>query len=97
MREVLEAVRGVDVLIHDATYTPADRATRLERGNSSYADAAEAAVRAGARHLVLFHYDQDYSDEMVDELARRCRKELDARGAKDCQLTAAYEGLTIEI
>ncbi len=84
------------LLIHDATYTPADRATRLERGNSSHADAG-AAVAAGARHLVLFHYDQDYADDTVDQMVCACRSDLDRRGGRAIQLTAAAEGLEIEV
>ncbi len=94
---MLDLYREADVLIHDCTYSPEDRAARLSRGFSSYADAVDAAVRADVKHLVMFHYDQDYSDEHVDELASRCRKELDGQGGGVCKLTAAYEGLTITI
>ena len=95
--EAIELYRGADLLIHDATYTPEDRATRLERGNSSYADAAAAAARAGVKHLVLFHYDQDYADDAVDELLRACRTELDRLGGSGIRLTAAAEGVELEL
>jgi phosphoribosyl 1,2-cyclic phosphodiesterase len=95
--DILDLYSGADVLIHDATYTPADRATRLERGNSSYADAAAAAIAAGARHLVLFHYDQDYADPTVDDMTRACRAELDRHGGREIKLTAAAEGLEIDV
>ena len=96
-RDVLDLYRGADLLIHDSTYTPADRATRLERGNSSHADAAAAAVAAGARHLALFHYDQDYADDTVDEMTRACRAELDRLGGHGIRLTAAAEGLELDV
>jgi phosphoribosyl 1,2-cyclic phosphodiesterase len=95
--DVLALYAGADLLIHDSTYTPEDRATRLERGNSSHADAAAAAVAAGARHLALFHYDQDYSDDQVDKLSAACRAELDRLGGRDIRLTAAAEGLELEV
>jgi phosphoribosyl 1,2-cyclic phosphodiesterase len=94
---MLDLYREADVLIHDCTYTPEDRAQRLTRGFSSFTDAADAAARAHAKHLIMFHYDQDYSDEFVDQMKLRCRTALDERGAKDCELTAAYEGLTIDV
>lgn len=94
---MLSLYANADVLVHDCTYTPEDRAQRLSRGFSSFVEAADAAARAKVKHLVMFHYDQDYTDDFVDELQVRCRKELDARGAKRCKLTAAREGLTIEI
>lgn len=88
---------GADVLLHDATYRPADQATRRNRGFSSYEDAAAAAVAAGARRLVTFHYDQDYSDDDVDEIVADCRRALDARGGAAIELIPAREGDEIEI
>ncbi len=89
--------RGADVLLHDATYTPADQASRRNRGFSSYEDAAAAAVAANVKRLVPFHYDQDYSDEDVDALVAACRKELDRRGGKAIDLVPAREGDEIEL
>jgi ribonuclease BN (tRNA processing enzyme) len=93
----IDFYRGADLLIHDCTYSPEDRAQRIGRGLSSFTDAADAAARAGVKHLAMFHYDQDYGDDVVDEMAARCRVALDTFGAKDCQLTAAREGLTITV
>lgn len=95
--EVLELYRGADVLLHDCTYTPEDQATRRNRGFSSYADAASVAVAARARKLVMFHYDQDYSDAKVDSLRDSCRAELDRLGGAEVDLCAAAEGLELEI
>jgi phosphoribosyl 1,2-cyclic phosphodiesterase len=89
--------RGADVLLHDATYRPADQATRRNRGFSSYEDAAAAAVAAGVRRLVTFHYDQDYSDDDVDELVASCRRALDDRGGAAIELCPAREGDELEI
>ncbi|MFH0900843.1 MAG: MBL fold metallo-hydrolase [Pseudomonadota bacterium] len=94
---MLELYRDADLLIHDSSYTPEDQAARISRGCSSYVDAAKAAARANARHLMLFHYDQDYSDDVVDQLAIRCRHALDANGGSACKLTAACEGLTMVV
>lgn len=95
--EVLALYHGADVLIHDATYTPEDRRRRLARGNASFVDAADAALRAGVRRLVLFHYDQDYSDDQVDGCWRECRRYLDQRGGAHIELIAACEGLTLHL
>jgi phosphoribosyl 1,2-cyclic phosphodiesterase len=89
--------RGADVLLHDSTYRPADQATRRNRGFSSYEDAAAAAVAARAGRLVTFHYDQDYSDDDVDELVASCRTALDARGGAAIGLVPAREGDELEI
>jgi ribonuclease BN (tRNA processing enzyme) len=89
--------RGADVLLHDATYRPSDQATRRNRGFSSYEDAAAAAVAARVRRLVTFHYDQDYSDDDVDELVASCRAALDARGGSAIDLVPAREGDELEV
>jgi phosphoribosyl 1,2-cyclic phosphodiesterase len=91
----LALYRGADILIHDATYTPADQITRRARGYSSWADAARVAAQAAVGRLVLYHYDQDYGDDLVDQVVADCRAELDRLGASSIALTAAREGLEL--
>jgi phosphoribosyl 1,2-cyclic phosphodiesterase len=96
--EVQELYRGVTCLIHDTTYTPEDQVARRARGQSSIADAARVAARCGVRQLVMFHYDQDYTDPQVDALERRCRELLDGEpGGREVQLLAAREGLALDV
>ena len=70
---------------------------RMARGFSSIADAAQAAVEAEVKQLVMFHYDQDYTDDVVDALAERTRRLLDERGGASIELVAAREGLTLAV
>jgi phosphoribosyl 1,2-cyclic phosphodiesterase len=95
--DVRALYEGADVLIHDCTYSPEDRAQRLARGFSSISEAAQAAVDARVKKLVMFHYDQDYSDDVVDALAARTRRILDDRGGGHIELLAAREGLTLAL
>jgi phosphoribosyl 1,2-cyclic phosphodiesterase len=95
--DVLALYRGADALLHDSTYVPADQATRRNRGFSSYEDAADAAIAAGVGRLITFHYDQDYGDADVERLRDACRAYLDARGGEKIALTAAAEGLELEV
>jgi phosphoribosyl 1,2-cyclic phosphodiesterase len=95
--DVRELYRGADVLIHDCTYSPEDRAERMGRGFSSIAEAARAAVDAACKRLVMFHYDQDYSDDTVDALAERTRRLLDEMGGREIELLPAREGLTLDV
>jgi phosphoribosyl 1,2-cyclic phosphodiesterase len=71
---------GADVLLHDSTYRPEDQATRRNRGFSSYEEACAAAIAAKAKTLVTFHYDQDYSDDDVDQIVARCKELLAPHG-----------------
>ena len=93
--DVRALYHGADVLIHDCTYSPEDRSRRMARGFSSIADAAQAAVEGGVKKLVMFHYDQDYSDDVVDALAERTRRLLDELGGSSIELIPAREGLTL--
>jgi len=89
--------RGADVLLHDTTYRPEDQARRRNRGFSTYEDAAAAATAAAVKRLVMFHYDQDYTDDDVDALCASCRAALDRRGGAAIELVPAREGEELEI
>jgi phosphoribosyl 1,2-cyclic phosphodiesterase len=95
--EAIALYRDADVLLHDTTYRPEDQATRRNRGFSSYEDAADAAVAAGVKRLVMFHYDQDYSDDDVDALCASCRAALDHRGGGAIEIVPAREGEELEV
>ncbi|MCP4443832.1 MAG: MBL fold metallo-hydrolase [Myxococcales bacterium] len=95
--DVVEFYRDADVLIHDSTYTPEEQELRRNRGLSSYLDAAAVAARAGVGKLVLFHYDQDHSDDIVDENVRLCGQELERLGAGRTEVVGAFEGMQIDI
>jgi len=94
--EALALYRGADLLIHDSTYTPEDRARYPGRGLASVDEAVAAALAANARQLALFHYDQDYSDADVDQLVERARRAI-AKAQSPLQLHAAAEGTTIGV
>jgi phosphoribosyl 1,2-cyclic phosphodiesterase len=94
--DVLALYRGADLLIHDSTYTPEDRARYPHRGLASVTEAVTAAVTAGARKLALFHYDQDYTDADVDLLVERGRQAL-ADAQSSVELHAAIEGSTLVV
>ena len=88
---------GADVLLHDTTYRPDDQATRRNRGFSSYEEAAQAAIAARVKRLVTFHYDQDYTDDDVDQIQVSLRAYLDAHGGEAITVVPAREGETLEI
>lgn len=90
----LELAQDVDLLIHDAQYTPAEFALKYNWGHCTVDYAVWFAAEARARTLALFHHDPTRDDDSVDLL-----------GARACQIGAlsgvsvvnAREGLTIEI
>lgn len=54
--------KGVDILYHEATYTKEMQVLSNERFHSTAAQAAAAAVEAGAGRLVLGHFSSRYKD-----------------------------------
>lgn len=89
--EVLELCEGVDLLIHDAQYTPAEFALKTHWGHCTFEFAVAVARESGARALAFFHHDPDRGDDELDELVARAR--VDA----PCEVMAAYEGLTLSL
>lgn len=93
--EVLELCRGVDVLIHDAQYTPEEFALKPSWGHCTVGYALRVAASADVGQLVLFHHDPSHDDEMLDQLladARRVGRELGVDS-----IISAFEGLTITL
>ena len=92
---VLELCADVDVLIHDAQYTPEEFAQRSDWGHCTVDYAVEVAVQAGAKELVLFHHDPAHNDQWIDELLAGAR---DVAGSNPgLKVTAAAEGSTMEL
>jgi ribonuclease BN (tRNA processing enzyme) len=92
---VLELCEGVDLLIHDAQYTPDEFAEREHWGHCTVRYAVEVARQAGAAQLALFHHDPSHDDPRVDELLGEARTWGREMGVP-C-VFAASEGLTLTL
>jgi len=88
-RRVVASVRGVDTIFHDSTYGDDAAYYAARYGHSTARQAAEIALRAGARTLILGHFSQRYDSEkpLCDQAAE----------VFSGRLIAANEGLTIEL
>ena len=87
------ALRGIPVLIHDATYVDAELPQHAGWGHSSAEEATRFAMECGAEMLVLFHHHPDRSDDEVDAMARACQ----AIAGDRVQVVAAREGDVLEV
>ena len=54
------AARGVDVMIHEATFEDALRSHAVKKRHSTSAEALAIARASGAKHVVLTHFSQRY-------------------------------------
>jgi ribonuclease BN (tRNA processing enzyme) len=95
-RRLIEFVRGVDLLIQDAQYTPEEYAQRRGWGHGSTDYVTDVAVEAGARRVALFHHEPTHSDEEIDRMIASARARARDAGS-DVELFAATEGLEITL
>ena len=90
---VLELCRDVDVLIHDAQFTPEEFDQRSNWGHCTIDYAIEVARQAGARNLVMFHHDPGHDDDQLDRLAGEAAQRGKAAGLES--VIAAAEGMKL--
>ena len=64
----LDLARDADLLVHESTYPPGEEELAHARGHSTAKDAAQCALKANARRLILTHISQKYLqlDEFID-------------------------------
>ncbi|MEP1123470.1 MAG: MBL fold metallo-hydrolase [Ilumatobacter sp.] len=93
-RGAFDLCRDVDLLIHDAQYTPAEFATKCDWGHCTVGFAVWLAAEAGAKRLALFHHDPTHDDETLDRLVVEARVDGEARGV---DVVGASEGLTLTV
>lgn len=82
---------GCDILIHDAQYTPEERAGQFAGwGHSSWSQATEAARTANAGRLIMVSHDPSRTDDEVDEILALAQGEFP-------NTEAASEGMTVSL
>jgi phosphoribosyl 1,2-cyclic phosphodiesterase len=94
-RDFVSFLKGVDLLIHDAMYTPRELEQHRGWGHSTYEEAVTLAQDAGARKLVLFHHEPEHGDREMDDFLAAARKFAKAHGALD--VVAAQEGMKVTL
>ena len=85
----VQAARGADVLIHDATFGDEEQERAAETMHATAREAGRVARAAGVRRLVLTHLSTRY-DRDPGPLVRQAREEHG-------DVIVAYDGLVMEI
>lgn len=87
-KRVINAVKGVDWIYHEATYGEANLKDATKRYHSTARQAAMVAREAGAKRLLLGHYSSRYKD--ISLLEREAQAEFP-------NTIAATEGMKIDL
>jgi ribonuclease Z len=85
----IEAARGADLLVHEATFGDEEAERAVETGHSTAREAANVAREAGCRRLLLTHFSARYSRD-ASELEAQARSVFPA-------VTIGKDGMEIEI
>lgn len=79
-RPIIEFLEGVDVLIHEAQYTPEEYVQKVGWGHSSVSNACALAKVTGAKRWIVVHHDPMHTDDVLQDklnLTRQILRELD--------------------
>ena len=88
-QSVVEASRGADLLVHEATFGGDEMERARETGHSTAAEAAQVALEAGVRRLVLTHISSRYNRDAAELLA-------EARAVFP-ETVIARDGMTVDV
>lgn len=97
--EFISFFNKADLLIFDAQYRFLEAIGMKENwGHSSNLLAVELAVKAGVKHLCMFHSEHTYDDEMLASFLQETREYLKIHTASSpLKIYLAYDGMDLEI
>ncbi len=90
---IVDVIRGVDMLIADASYTEAEYPAKQGWGHGTFASCLTMAEQAGVQQLFFTHHEPTRSD---DALEAAFQEAVTQRRHAVPEVALAREGLTIE-
>ncbi len=94
--EIESFCQGVDLLIHDGQFLPAEIENHRAWGHSTYAEVVDLARKIGLEHIILTHHAPERNDKACEALLKDARNYIKDKGCRiKCEL--AIEGQVITI
>jgi phosphoribosyl 1,2-cyclic phosphodiesterase len=94
--KIIHAMKGADLVIFDAQYTPEEYRHKKGWGHSHYENVLAVAMAAEIKKCVLFHHDPSHTDADLDKIGIHCSKII-KRLRESMACVVAQEGLEIEL
>ena len=92
---------GADVLVFDTQYTFEESVDKIDWGHSSASVAIDIAIRFGAKKLILYHHNPDYTDEKLDSVLANAKSYITVsagqRHVSPLEIDLAYEGMELTL
>ncbi|HVF70335.1 MAG TPA: hypothetical protein VM940_01895, partial [Chthoniobacterales bacterium] len=92
--QLVEFLKGTDVLILDTQYTDEKYQEHIGWGHGALSRVVSLALEARAKKLFLFHHDPSHDDRQIDEMLERARL-LVLESGQPLEVDAAREGAEI--
>jgi phosphoribosyl 1,2-cyclic phosphodiesterase/ActR/RegA family two-component response regulator len=92
--QLVEFLKGTDVLILDTQYTDEKYQEHIGWGHGALSRVVSLALEARAKKLFLFHHDPGHDDRQIDEMIERARL-LVLESGRTMEVDAAREGAEI--
>ncbi len=94
--DLVAALQGVDVLVHDAQFVESERHLAVAYGHATIEDCIRLAGDCGASTLVLFHHSPVRTDEALDAIAEWAAV-LARETVGDLDVVVARQGVTLDV
>ena len=96
LRDYLDFIQDVDLLIADGQYTEEEYPEKVDWGHTSIPVILELAEKANVKQLAIFHHDPQHSDQILDRLWHECNAGIADRES-GMNVFWAREGMTLAI
>ncbi|MBU0561035.1 MAG: MBL fold metallo-hydrolase [Bacteroidetes bacterium] len=94
--KLIDFCKGTDYLIHDSMYLYEDFKNRIGWGHSNNKSLSLFSILADVKNLILFHYEPDYNDDILDKMVDQTKEYLQKENSK-IYVMPSYESLEIVI